>query len=206
MILGPRTYLCLLVGFELASLFGLRVREYGVLEDLIINSVLFVWLPLSIWISLRLLSQRTAEIQTIATAAQSASLPLHSPVQQDFTSQGGVQVAENLKPLIVLIAFGHAWLTVLHLITVVGGYIMKFDNTEIMVSISWSVIVMLALATFFLIIGFGRCLLASGVEQTVERWGYFLYLYRIASFMLSIWWIFLWIIDFFEGRIEILRR
>ncbi|KIK57292.1 hypothetical protein GYMLUDRAFT_247244 [Collybiopsis luxurians FD-317 M1] len=202
MILGPRTYLCLLAGFEYASLFGLRLRGYQPLEGLAIDSMLIIWLPLSIWLSLYLLGQYATEIHT---AMPSASLPLHRTVRQDSQPQGTRNAAEILKTFVVLFAFGHAWLTSFHLFTVIVEDYSMASGCSLVPSITWMVVVAVAMASLFLIIGFGKCLLAFGIKQDFKHWGYFLYLHRITSFLLSAWSLFLWIIDLLEGRTEVVQ-
>ncbi|KIK69513.1 hypothetical protein GYMLUDRAFT_254829 [Collybiopsis luxurians FD-317 M1] len=198
MAFKPHQFLFLLTFFEYISLFGLRARAYHALRGLIIDNILIVWLPISIWMSFCVLGQCITEIQTSST-----SLPLRRPVQEDL---GMEEVAENLKSYIVLIAFAHTWLTFLHLFTVVEGDTVTSNNAYVPMLFTWTDIVMLLFATMILIIGFGKCLVAFRIRKDFEHWGYFFYLHRITSFILSAWLSLLWIIDLLEGRIEVSRR
>ncbi|KAF5385655.1 hypothetical protein D9757_005560 [Collybiopsis confluens] len=206
----PPQYICLLAGLEYVSLLALEIRDHRVLERLLIDHAIIVWLLASIWISLFLLRrcQSTKPIQC-ATTTSSNLLPLHGPVHHEPGRQKAEDVTTALSHFVVLIAFAHAWLTFLHLFTViVSDRTISCQSQGISdnpVSIAWATIALVAFASSLLVLVFGHCLLAFGIKKDFEHWGYFLYLFRIISFLFSTWSLLLWIIDLFEGRIEILR-
>lgn len=214
-ILGPGRLILLLVGFEFTSQFGLLVKTYRV-GSLVIDSVLVLWLLCSLSILMYLLSQYITAIRAL-----SISLPLPASVHQDSVSQGARQVAGGWKPFVVLIVFCYGCTTLYHLETGESKTrilsIVKFSKILFILvfrgpsnmpgnmefSIRWTVFGVLVI---LFLIGFVRFLLISEFEPDFENWGYFLYLYRIITFVLSIWRAVLWIVDYLEGRIEISRR
>ncbi|KAF5385654.1 hypothetical protein D9757_005559 [Collybiopsis confluens] len=206
----PHQYLCLLAGLEYVSLLGLGIREHCVLEGLVIDHAVIIWFPFSIWISLFLLRRCQCSKSILNTATTSSdSLPLHGPVQRDPVCQKTEDVTTALSHFVVLIAFAHAWLTFLHLFTVILSdrtmACQSQGNLNNASSITWAAMALVVFASSLLALVFGHCLLAFGIKKDFEHWGYFLYLFRIISFLFSTWSLLLWIIDLFEGRIEILR-
>ncbi|KAF5385633.1 hypothetical protein D9757_005535 [Collybiopsis confluens] len=142
----------------------------------------------------------------VFTSTSSAPLPLYRSVQHNPVSP---QTGSTLKHWVVLIAFAHTWLTLLHLFTIVSsGHTNACDGhtDNDIPTMTWAAIAVMTFATILLVLAFGHCLLAFGIKQDFERWGHFLHLYRVVSFILSSWFLLLWIIDLFEGRIEIVRR
>ncbi|KIK57296.1 hypothetical protein GYMLUDRAFT_768446 [Collybiopsis luxurians FD-317 M1] len=172
-------YISLLAFQQLISLLLHKARhyigEYQALGDLIVDSFLILWLPLSVWISLRQLCR------CIGAPISSSSMTSLPPSEQASESISQHTAAETLNDFLVLVAFGHTWLAFYQLFyVIIDNYIVTSASNA-----NPSVILITSM-TLFLIIGFGKCLLIFGIPQDFQYWGYFLQLHKIALFIFSV--------------------
>ncbi|KIK59474.1 hypothetical protein GYMLUDRAFT_245160 [Collybiopsis luxurians FD-317 M1] len=121
-----------------------------------------------------------------------SELPEHDP---------GRLVGENIGQATVLVVFLHVWLTMIHLFAVVTT---NFAS-KVGLSTTLPSCCVIAFATLFIVtVGFALYLEALLIPRI--RWGYFDILFRIITSVFYLVYAILWIIDLFQGRIELFRR
>ncbi|KAF5388943.1 hypothetical protein D9757_005156 [Collybiopsis confluens] len=146
---------------------------------------LIIWLPLSVWASLW-------RLRPHLTRTPPSSLPVHNSETIII-----IDDSELPKGHLVVAIFLSAWLTMGHFFTIIESNLVIESNF----ASSWF---LRALATLLLIVSFAQYLDRSAVPRTC--WGYFYVLYRVVAFIFDSVYAIIWVIDLFQGRIELVRR
>ncbi|KAJ3769644.1 hypothetical protein FB446DRAFT_208219 [Lentinula raphanica] len=170
-------------------------EQLGVMFGIGIDMTVLSSLPLSFFVTIRVLRVRTRNNGGVAILPQIID-----------RNRSRDQVLGQTNDFVALLGFGHNWLILSRL-----SYLMFYQSSSNTIVPSpllfvfchgpKTVLVSLALTTVF----FGLCLQHCGIDQS--HWGYFLYVHLMVTLpLMKLMTLSRWIIALFEGRVEISQR
>ncbi|KAJ3789050.1 hypothetical protein GGU10DRAFT_344610 [Lentinula aff. detonsa] len=168
--------------------------EGRVMIGICFDATILSWIPLSIYLAFRVLRQSIEGVPT-------SILPLRRIIRRSQS-----QVSGQPKDFIVLLGLGHTWLMFSRLSYAIFNQTISNSTipSPLLFIFCHGSSITLA-SSIFTIIVFGICLQMSGISQS--RWGYFLFLYGIATVPLKKFaTVSRWVIALSEGQIGILER